>query len=397
MRDFHTFVSIADIHIGRESIPASEMKAQLKEHFFKVIKQFRYLDGIFICGDILHTIISLNSDNSEVFYWFIDQVYKIARKKNSTVIIVKGTQSHEHSQLNNIKHYQMNDDGVDFRVYDTVEEITIWGNYKVLVLPDLKVKKLKDIDERLELPNQYDLILGHGTIDAMQFFVQESEHFSYKTYLFDVDKLSRACRGPILFGHIHQYQRIQKQFYYVGSFTTLERGTTSAGYLVGAIYDQDRSKFVINRYLNPDSAKFYELTVTKELLSEYHIDDIMEELDEMLAEMKPNDLVTLRIVRGDERDSADKVLMLEERYRKDPRISIVKKVKTDKEEEIERQNQFLRDRYSYAWDTGLEMHEIMWRYYQEDVLPKLEEGSPLKTLTEDDFKRVLLKEKHHNS
>ena len=92
-----------------------------------------YCDGIFICGDILHTILSLNSEYSEVFHWFINQIYKIAKKKHCVVIIIRGTQGHDGTiQLNTIKSYQNNDDGVDFRVYDTVEEITVWDDYKVL-------------------------------------------------------------------------------------------------------------------------------------------------------------------------------------------------------------------------------------------------------------------------
>ena len=111
----------------------------------------------------MHTIVSLNSDYAELFYWFIDKVYKIARKRGSTVVIVKGTISHDNDQLNNIKSYVKNDDGVDFRVYDTVEEITLWDDYKVLILPDVRVKQLKDIDDLLE-PRKYDMILGHGQI-----------------------------------------------------------------------------------------------------------------------------------------------------------------------------------------------------------------------------------------
>ena len=99
MRDFKIFVCLADLHIGNKNVPAKEMKRQLKEHFFKEVKKYKYLDGIFILGDILHTIVSLNSEYSEVYLWFIDQVYKLARKKNSTVIIIKGTQSHDNDQL----------------------------------------------------------------------------------------------------------------------------------------------------------------------------------------------------------------------------------------------------------------------------------------------------------
>lgn len=391
MRDFKIFATIADIHIGRQSISASTFKKQLKKHFFDVINNFRYLDGIFVCGDILHTIISLNSENAEVFSWFISQLYKTAKKKGSTVIILRGTLSHDGQiQLNAAKEYQNNDDGVDFRVYDTIAETTIWGDYKVLILPDVKIKQLQDIDQYLDEPDKYDLILGHGTIDRMQFFIQESEELNMKTYLYDVDKLIRCSKGPVMFGHIHQYQAILNHFYYVGSFTTLERGTTNPGFLVSGIYDKDRSKFVVNHYANPDSAEYLELVVSKHLIDEYPIDDIMETIDEIIANRKDNDLITLRIMRGDERDSADKVLMLEDRYRKDKRFSIIKKVKSKREEEVEKKNQDLKDKYSYAFDQKLEMYEILWKYYQEDFLPTIEDPqSEIAKLTEDSFRRVL--------
>ena len=389
MENYKIIAVIADIHIGRQTISADTFRKQLKAHFIDVLKNMNPLHGIFICGDILHTILSLNSENSEVFYWFINQVYKVARKKGATVIIIKGTPGHDNLQLQNIKSYQNNDDGVDFRVYDTVEEITVWDDYKVLVLPDVKVKQLEDIDKYLEVENKYDMILGHGTIDRMQFFIQESEQLSAHTYLYDVDKLMYACKGPIFFGHIHEYQTILNKFYYVGPFTVLERGGTTAGFIVCGIYDKDRSKFIVNHYDNPDSAQYYELVVNKKLIDEYPIDEIMETIDEIIEDAKPNDLITLRITRGDERDSADKVLMLEERYRKDKRFSIVKKVKSKQEEESEKKNQDLKDRYAYAMDQNLEMYEILWKYYQEDFLPSVDPESDIAKLTEENFKRIV--------
>lgn len=394
MREFHTFVSIADIHIGMQRISPEEIKRQLKEHFFDVIKKFRYLDGIFICGDILHTGLTLSSEYSNVYIWFINRVYSLARKKNATVIIVRGTISHDGTQLSILKPFEQSAiaDGVDFRVYDTVEEITIWDNYKVLVLPDVRVKQLKDIDQYLKTPNQYDLILGHGLTDSMQFFVQESENFSTKSYVFDIDTLMRSSKGPVMFGHIHQSQSVANKFYYTGSFTTLERGVYNPGYLVGAIYDKDREKYVVNRYNNPDGADYYDITVTKELFNDYPIDDIIAEINEIVSEMKPNDLMTLRLIKSDEVNAADKILMIESAFRKDRRISIQKKVKTKREEEVEQKNKELRDKYAYAWDTNLEMWEITWKYYVEDILPTLDESSVMKKLTEDDFRRVLSKD-----
>lgn len=394
-REFKIAVVISDIHIGRQTISAESFKHQLNENFLKVIKDMKYLDGIFITGDMTHTIISLNSEYAEVFHWFVNKIYKLAKKKHATVVIVKGTHSHDVDQLNTIKQFQQNDDGVDFRVYDTIEEITIWDDYKVLILPDVKVRQTKEIDQYLEKEKYYDMILGHGTIDSMQYFIQESEALSTRTYLYDVDRLIRCCKGPIFFGHIHQPQVIRNQFYYVGSFTTLERGVSDAGFLVCGIYENDHRKYRVERYLNKESADYLELVLSRNILSDYPIDEIIEAIDLSIKDCKPNDLITLRIKLGDERDSADKVVLLEERYRKDKRFSIVKKVKSIQEEESEKKNNELRTRYGYLMDPNPDMPSIIYKYYMEDVYPTMSEETRSRVqLTEEVIRSVLEKNIH---
>lgn len=390
MRDFKIIACLADLHIGNKRVSASTMKKQLKKHFFHQVREYKYLDGIFILGDILHTIVSLNSDYSEVYLWFIDQVYKLARKKKATVIIIKGTQSHDNDQLSNIKQYELNDDSVDFRIYEQVEEITIWDDYKALVLPDVKPKDLKDIDKYFTGKKKYDLILGHGVVDSMRYFIQESENMSTKTYVYKIEKLKEACRGPILFGHIHQYQEIRDQFYYVGPFTLLERGGINAGYAVIGISDNDRSKFKVEQFVNPDSAEYLELNLSKKIMDTYPIDDIIEAIDEIIEPTKDNDLITLRITRGDGLESIDKIALIESRYRKDKRITIVKKIKTKAEEESEKKNQERKDKFAYCMDNNLEMSEIMYRYYTTEVIPTIVDKDSLAAkITLDDFKRIL--------
>jgi len=387
---YKIIAAIADIHIGIKRITAEEIKKQLKNNFIKPLKQFSQLDGIFILGDIMHTIVSLNSDYAEVFYWFIDQVYKIAREKHSTIIILKGTQSHDNDQLNNIKHYQKNDDHVDFRVYETVEEITLWDNYKLLILPDVKFKQTKDIDKYFKKKNAYDMILGHGVIDNMRFFIQETENMPLKTYVYNVDDLVDASKGPILFGHIHQFQAIANQFYYVGPFTLLERGGIDSGFVVVGISNDDHKKYKVEHFINPDSADYHEIKISKKIIDTYSIDDIISAIDEIKDSAKDNDLVTLRITRGDERDAADKVMMLENRYRSDPRFSIIKKIKTKKEEELEKENEQRKEKYEYILDENLDLTEMFYRYYVKDVLPSLSNDSKNNMkITESDFNRSL--------
>lgn len=101
-------------------------------------------------------------------------------------------------------------------------------------------------------------------------------------------------------------------------------------------------------------------------------------------------MITLRITRSDTLEDADKVYMLESRYRKDKRISIVKKVKSKKEEEHEKENQERKEKYSYVMDTNLSMAEILFKYYETEVIPTLpDKFSPAAKITEADFRRIL--------
>lgn len=390
MRQYKIFAAIADVHIGIKHISAKEMKRQLKKNFFDVLKSFPVLDGIFVCGDISHTILSLNSDNAEVYLWFVDQIYKIARAKQSTVIIVKGTLSHDVEQLANVRHYVNNDDGVDFRIYETIEETTIWGNYKVLILPDVKIRHDEEVENYLTKDQKYDLIFGHGLIDTMKFFVQESENMPTKTYEYNVDDLIDTSKGPVIFGHIHQHQYIRNKFFYTGPFTLLERGGINSGFLVCGIYDKDRTKFCVEQYVNPDSARYFDLHVTKSMLEDFPIDDIIQAIDEIIEDTKANDLITLRITRGDQMDSIDKVAILETRYRSDKRFSIVKKIKSKSEEISDQKNQERKDKYSYILDQSSKLSDILYKYYKEDYVPNLaDQFSEAARLTIEQFKAIL--------
>lgn len=378
---------LADLHIGNKRCSAETMKTQLKKYYFKQMEQIPQLDAIFVLGDIMHTIVSLNSDYSELFHWFISKIYKLAKKKDATVIILRGTPSHDNEQLNTIKHYQNNEDGVDFRVFDQISETEIFHNkFKLLIFPDVRVKKSADIEKYLD--KKYDMILGHGTIDKMQFFQQESENMPMKSYVYKCKDLCHASRGPVFFGHIHEYHEYYDQFYYCGPFTTLERGTTQAGYLLCAISSDDPSQYYVEHEQNPDAARYYEIVLDTNDILENDADTIIQAIDEYLKDSQPHDLITLRISRDNENTSADKVLLIESKYRLDKRFSIIKKIVSDDEEEKEKKYQERKSKYSYILDPTMKVPAIMYRYYDEDMRPKLNPNSPEAKLLEEDFYNI---------
>ena len=385
-RSFKIISVLADLHIGNRRCSADTLRKQLKKYYFKQMEESPYLDAIFILGDLMHTIVSLNSEYSELFHWFISKIYKLAKKKNASVIIIKGTPSHDNDQLNNIKHYQNNEDGVDFRIFEQISETELFG-MKLLILPDVRVKKDTDIEKYLE-NKKYDMILGHGTIDKMQFFQQESENMPMKSYVYKCKDLCKASRGPVLFGHIHQYHEYFDKFYYCGPFTALERGTTMAGYLLLAIDSKHPSNYYVEHVDNPDTARYYEIELDTDDILENSADQIIQAIDEYIADAQPHDLITLRIFRDNENTSADKVLLIEGKYRLDKRFSIIKKIVSDDEEEKQKKFIERKTKYSYILDSGLKVPTIMYRYYANDMKPKLNPNSPEAKLTEEDFYNI---------
>lgn len=385
-RDFKIVAAIADIHIGCKTVPPLELKSQLKEYFLKPLEKFPYLDAIFVLGDSLHTAVSLNSDAADVFVWLADHIYKLAKKNHCPVVWLVGTLSHDAGQIRTLKHYERNDDGVDFRIYDTIEEAILWDDYKLLILPDVKIKQLKDIDQYLNKPKKYDMILGHGMIEQLQYVQQESENMPTKTYIYDAKKLMKASKGPVLFGHVHQYQHMDEKFYYVGPFTMLERGWQDSGFAVVGIYDKDHTKFKVEHFINPASAEYYEFVITRKILAEVPVDEIIAAINELLADSKSNDLITLRITRGSELDAVDKVMVIEQYFQKDKRFSIIKKIKSKAETESEKTHEEMLKKYAYLMDESLDLPVIAYQYYQSDFKPSiLDQRSPAALLTEQDF------------
>ena len=390
---YKIFASIGDLHIGNRNVQASDLKRQLKEHFFSPLSHFHKLDMIAVLGDTTHQVISLNSSYAELTAWFASEVYKLAKKKNAVVVWILGTPSHDLSNLDTIKHYQTYDD-VDFRFYDKFTRDRVWDSYEFLAMPDLKVSDKKVVRDLLDPNHPVDFILGHGLIADMEFFSQESESNPTKTYVYTIDELEAASRGPVLFGHIHSYRRYGTKFVYGGPFTLLERGGDSAGFLVSGIADRDHTKFVVEHYDNPDASDYYDLEVTPKMLREIPTGDIVAAINEIAEEARGNDIFTLRITRDDDMDSLDKVVIIETHFRKDRRFSIVKKIRSKKQEEREEQQKQRKERYNYIMDEGIGLAEIMYTYYINDMKPLMPDQSSIAaTLIQEDFERAIRRDR----
>lgn len=362
---------ISDIHIGNKNISANDYKKMLENNYFKPMEQMFRLDAIIVAGDVSDTVISLNSDYGELYLWFFNRLYKVAKKRKEDVkiIVVKGTKSHDLDHLSTVKHLEKNDDGIDFRIYENFQIDYLFEDYKMLILPDIKInKKMKQHVEEL-LEGQYDIVIGHGFTDKINFGSQESENLNTEAYHFSLRKLMGNCKGPILFGHYHVHTNVQNKFYYCGSFTKLERGEGTHGFLVIGINDEDHSQFVVEQYLNKDSIDYHRIKITEKDLSEYDAHDMIDAIKSFILSCGKNDLFTINIKIENNTYVTDKVYMIDDAFRGNKYVSIVKKVYDKKEEENHVSISNKKERLRYIFDQGLSVQEVFTRYYNEEIRP----------------------------
>jgi hypothetical protein len=370
MKQFRIFAVISDLHIGNTRISAKKMKDMLKEQFIEPIKKMKQLDAIIVAGDVSHTGLYLSSDYADLYLWFFRRIYSIAEKRKATVVVLEGTYSHDMDHLSNIDYMVDNEDGVDFRIYRQFTSDYLFKDFKILALPDKRVtaKSKKYLENLLE--DEYDMIIGHGMIDKMEFPHQESENFNTNAYVYRVNELMAISRGPIFFGHIHTHTVINEKFHYVGSFTKLERGNGTHGFLVCGINTKDSSQFKCEQYVNKESMNYHHIKIEGEDLITYDIYDIIKNLQVYLKSVPDRDLVTIRIKYESNGTLVDKVSLIDETFKRDERVSVVKKLINRNLDDREQRLKVKKEKFSYLFDKNLKLEDIIVMYYENEIKPK---------------------------
>jgi hypothetical protein len=274
-------VHSGDIHLGVRLITAEEFKYQLYEKYIKPMSEMMFLDFITINGDVSDCPLPFNSKLAEVYLWYFDSIIKIAKEKNASVIVIKGTTSHECDHLNNVKFYK-SDKNLDIHFIEEPTEIEVKG-LKIYCLPDIYIKDPEEEKKIYHYPDGYfDYILGHGSITETQFVRQETENSISKNIIYNTKELLRISKGPILFGHIHQNLRYRGRIYYINSFTRFSHSEEEPkGYMVTA-YETDTSKYIAERIENTLAFKFNTFFMKHIELENTEVNDIVKKIDKFI-------------------------------------------------------------------------------------------------------------------
>lgn len=200
-------VNIADIHMG--VINPKTQYDILKEQFIDEIGKLPGIDIIAIAGDFFDHKIMGNSAAAMYGSLLMSDIVNIARKKNSTIILVAGTESHDNGTIRLFYSY-VNDPTIDFRLVENIKFEYVKG-CKILCIPELYGVDESIYQHYLFKSGWYDMCIMHGTFEGAVYGnnAGESRLFTMKDFMY--------CTGVIISGHVHVPGCFQKYFYYCGS------------------------------------------------------------------------------------------------------------------------------------------------------------------------------------
>lgn len=247
------FLSLSDIHHGAK--PAEEMLNEFysenENGFFTTLNESVLEEeflGVFLTGDYFDCKLDMNDSKSKVATGIFLEIYETCRKYNKYFVVLRGTYSHDFSQLD---HFVSLSSYNKFFLVNTVEELDIDG-LKVLVIPE---EYMEDQDEFYKpfLKKKYDIILGHGLFKYNAFEPNASERPMSTMPLFDENQLMKMA-PLIIFGHVHTHSNFKNNIYYNGSFSRLCHG------------EEDPKGFLIVFY-EPADTKNHEVTLLENELA----------------------------------------------------------------------------------------------------------------------------------
>jgi len=356
-------LTIADIHLNTKRLKAKQIKKELQKNFIDVALRVHYLKGIVVAGDIFHdNELYLNDDNAKVAAWLFHKLYEIGKERGIWVRVIKGTESHDYSQLDMFTYYE---DMYDFKIYNTVAVEKI-DNLNMLFMPEEYVKNQdKYYDKYLNVNDDtYDFIFLHGLVREMEFLQQDNENFSKKAAIFDVGDLCKISSGPILAGHIHTHTVFKHQFYYVGSFSRFSHGEEEDKGILYTVMTLDTKKYIVLHYKN-DMAKIYsKLVLNYDDIDEMELDKLILKINKFKEDHKVSSL-DLRLHYIDSDSSHAKISGIVKYYSDNKEVKIKTKISTLKSAKRDKEYQKRRDDNIYLIDKTLSFYEKIQKYIKK--------------------------------
>lgn len=309
----------------------------LQEQFVKVIRNYPILDFILISGDLYDHKLMGNSDGLLYASMFVDDVVRIAKEKNSTVIIIHGTFSHDADQLKNLYHY-MNDKDLDIRIITSIEFINVKGS-RILCIPELYGVDESIYQNALHYSGYYDMAFIHGTFEGSVYGNNVGNGRLFTIHDFDM------CRGFMIGGHVHTPGCHKGYFYYTGSPYRWKFGEEEDKGFLTVILDRD----TMMHYVQFNVINSYKYITIK-------LDDIISSDPKAVIEyinhlQKDDNIDFLKIKFNVPMEGAKKVVI--DNYYRNNSKTFVEFMDVSEEQKVTQEQQLISEQYNYLLDNKI--------------------------------------------
>ena len=356
--------NIADIHFG--AYDPKQQYETLKEQFINFLYTIPRLDYIAICGDLFHKKVMGNSDVLYYASLFIEDIIQLSRIKNSTIVIIHGTMSHD-SQMIKIFYHYLNDPGLDIKITDTLAFVDV-KNARVLCIPELYGVDESIYDTYLHRSGYYDIAFMHGTFKGSVYGDNVGNGRLFDIHDFDM------CTGMMIAGHVHKSGCFEGYFYYCGSPYRWQFGEPEEKGFLMSMIDLDTNRHCIQ--FMPIKCDTYITFDINELISNDpkviidYINNIKETTGANYLKIKFNVPI----------NGADKVI-IDSYYRNNP-STFVEFLNLMEERRIEQEKAgIVEDMYDFILDPNLTDFEKFVKYVN------IKEGSEF--ISVDKLKEIL--------
>lgn len=201
---------IADIHFGVID-PYTQLDI-LRTQFLDKIAMLPKLDIVSINGDYFDRKYLANSDVITCANQFMSELVTLCKQRNTSIILIHGTESHDAHQLGLYYHY-VKDPSIDFHIISKARFITVKGKV-ILCLPEESCRG-QEYYETLFRKQEYDACYLHGTYVGSIYGTNKPD-LNARRPIFELKNFWR-CTGPIICGHVHIALCLNRHVYYCGS------------------------------------------------------------------------------------------------------------------------------------------------------------------------------------
>ena len=351
MQDLFVEAHIADLHFGCID-PLTEYKI-LNEQFLNYIEQMNVLDIVSINGDIFDHKFMASSEAVIYAINFIQRLIDICKRKNTTIILISGTGSHDADQLKLFTPFL--NQGCNIYIIFEAQFIYVKGK-RILCVPEMYNMGKKYYEDLMYFDGLYDSCYMHGSFVGAVIGKNQRDLDSNREPVFDMEDF-RCCLGPIISGHNHVNSIYKKHFHYCGSPIRWCFGEENdKGFLI-LIHNIHTRQYIV--HLEPIYSFIY---------STINLDDLLntdpQNIIHHIENLKNNGIDKLRVIFT--KNDVEKIALIKNYFHNKRDI----KIKTDFEltnieEKLEEMNtQFTQ--YSYLFDKNLSATEKLVQYINQE-------------------------------